>query len=134
MVVSGVQLCMFWAAAHSFAQARGLVPRSSSFEKWMNRFTLERNVIAGLLLLVAGAVGLGIGIARWTSVGFGQLDRAAQIRLLVPSATGIVIGLQLIFGSFLVGLSTLKVNRTPAAYIEHDVPEARDTSARADVA
>ncbi|MBI5087789.1 MAG: glycosyltransferase family 2 protein [Actinobacteria bacterium] len=134
MVITGVQLCMFWAAAHSFAQSKGLVPRSMTFEKWMNRFSLERNVIAGLVLFVAGAIGLGIGIARWTSVGFGELDRSAQIRLLVPSATGVVIGLQLVFGSFLVGISTLKLNRAPAAFIEHDEPRAVEDDADVDAA
>jgi hypothetical protein len=120
MIITGVQLCMFWAAAHSFAQARGLVPRSPSFEKWMNRFTLERNVAVGVVLFVAGAAGLIVGAVRWTSVGFGELDAGEQIRLLVPSATGVVIGLQLVFGSFLLGITTLKVNRAPAAFIDHD--------------
>lgn len=122
LIISGVQLCMFWAAAHSFAQAKGLVPRSSQFEKWMTRFSLERTVVGGVVLLIAGAIGLGIGVMRWTSVGFGELDRAAQIRLLVPSVTGIVIGLQLIFGSFLLGISTLKLNRAPASFVESDAP------------
>jgi hypothetical protein len=64
-------------------------------------------------------------------VGFGELDTGEQIRLLVPSATGVVIGLQLIFGSFLLGITTLKVNRAPAAFIDHVRVELDDLPAAA---
>ena len=128
LIITGVQLCMFWAASHSFAQAKGLIPKSPTFETWMTRFSLERTVVAGVVLFVAGAVGLGIGVVRWTSVGFGELDRAAQIRLLVPSVTGVVLGLQLVFGSFLLGISTMKLNRTPAAFIEDPVDSAAEVA------
>jgi hypothetical protein len=132
LIITGLQLCLFWAAAHSFAQAKGLLPRSASFDTWMRRFSLERCVTAGVVFFLAGAIGLGIGIVRWTSVGFGQLDRSVQIRLLVPSATGVVIGVQMIFGSFLLGIPTLKLNRAPATFVElHADEPARDAASGA---
>lgn len=124
LLITGMQLILFWAAGHSFAQARGLLPRSASFNRWMKRFSLERCVAAGVILFLAGAVGLGIGVVRWTSVRFGELDRSEQIRLLVPSTTAIVLGMQLVFGSFLLGISTMKLNSAPASFVETDVPVA----------
>jgi hypothetical protein len=55
-----------------------------------------------------------------------------QIRLLVPSATGVVIGVQMIFGSFLLGIPTLKLNRAPATFVElHADEPASDAAAGA---
>ena len=121
LVITSVQLILFWAAGHAFAQARGLLPRSAAFEKWLHRFSLERCVAAGVVLLLCGAIGLGVGVVRWTSVAFGELDRGEQIRLLVPSTTGIVLGVQLVFGSFLLGITRMKLSNSPAAFLETSV-------------
>jgi hypothetical protein len=104
-VVVGAQLLVFGAAARSFGHALGLLPTTKGFA-WLERtVTLERVVALGALFVVVGLVGWVVALARWGHADFGALDARRQMRLLIPSATGIVVGLQLVFGGFLVALA-----------------------------
>jgi hypothetical protein len=119
LVLAGVQLVLSWAAARSFATAKGLLPRTPRFDRWLQRTTLERGMVAGLVILIAGLIGLVVAVIRWRDVQFGPLDADANQRLLVPSLTGVVLGLQLMFGSFLVGVATMRTTGPDAPpYLE----------------
>ena len=122
LLLMGMQLVLFWLAARSFAASLGLLPRSTSMERWIKRFTLERGVAAGLVAVVAGGVGAVVALLRWRAAGFGQLDPGTHLRTLVPSSTAVILGIQLMFGSFLLSIPLLKVAPDGAAFaeLEHD--------------
>ena len=121
MILAGTQLILIWAAARTFATKLGLLPRTRSFQKWVERISLERGVVAGALAFVIGAVGVVFAVVRWRHAGFGELDPDRNIRLLVPSMTGVVLGLQLMFGSFLLGIATIKtVRESVPVFVEDD--------------
>jgi glycosyltransferase involved in cell wall biosynthesis len=120
MILMAVQLLLFFAAARVFATAKGLLPRTPGYDTWMSRFSLERGVVAGVVVFLIGAVGLGAALLRWQQAGFGDLDQAALLRLLVPSATFVMVGFQLVFGSFLLGIPKLKTERTGPGFVEDE--------------
>jgi hypothetical protein len=103
-VIAGAQLLVFAAVARTFGHVQGLLPPTPRSHWLEERVTLERGVALGVVLALAGLVGWAVALARWGEVGFGNLDARRQMRVAIPSATGVVVGLQLIFGGFLVGL------------------------------
>jgi hypothetical protein len=128
LVLTGAQLVIIWAAARTFASSMGLIPKTSSMQRWLKRVSLERGIVLGGLALLAGAVGLVTAVARWRSEDFGALDAGENLRLLVPSLTGVVLGVQLMFGSFLVGVATLRLNRSDAPPYLADTVELAEGS------
>lgn len=125
-VLVGAQLIIIWAAARTFAASMGLVRPTQGLQRWLKRISLERGVVGGLAALLAGSAGVAVALARWRGTQFGELDAGDNLRLLVPSLTGVVLGLQLMFGSFLLGVATLRLNRaTGPAYID-DVADVDD--------
>jgi len=94
--------------AHLYAVEKGVLKPDRFFRFYRTYFNLERSVIFGLLLFLAGAaINLYI-FCEWYSRHFGALYR---IRESVFAMTLMVIGLQLIFSSFFTGLLFLKKNK-----------------------
>jgi amino acid transporter len=70
---------------------------------------LERGLIIGVVLLVAGIVMAIYGFLHWGSVDFGSLDARDAVRMAIPAATLSVLGVQTIMASFF--LSVLGLSR-----------------------
>lgn len=127
-ILTGAQLVIIWAAARTFASSMGLVPRTPSLDRWLKRISLERGVAAGVIAFLAGCAGVAVAVVRWRSADFGELDWRQNLRLLVPSLTGVVLGLQLMFGSFLLGIANLRLQRSDAPrFVELERPSALAT-------
>jgi hypothetical protein len=72
------------------------------------RLRLEHGLLAGgvlALLAVAGLVAIG---TEWALDGFGTLGRAYETALL---ATGLGLGIQIVFASFFLALLTMPLRR-----------------------
>jgi hypothetical protein len=65
---------------------------------------LERGLIAAVGVLLFGLVLLVLALRQWMTVGFGALDYASTIRLVVPGVTATALGFQTILSSFFVSL------------------------------
>jgi hypothetical protein len=75
--------------------------RYRQFYRWMN---LERGLIAALVMLVVGVTLLLIAVNHWRLAGFGRLDYAQTMRLVVPGATLTALGCQTMLSSFFVSI------------------------------
>lgn len=102
--VAGIQGVGMAVMARSFASDLGLLPQSDQFESVLRRVTLERGLVAGGLLLVAGLGAFGVAVARWGAAEFGTLDVIGTIRLPIIGLVLIVAGLQLMMVSFALTL------------------------------
>jgi hypothetical protein len=60
-------------------------------------------VVAALGILAGGCLLLG-AIWQWWLTGFGDLDYARTMRLVVPGATLVALGFQTVFSSFFVSM------------------------------
>ena len=110
----GYQAILFWTFAKLYGMREGIVPPDPSFRRFMGIATLERGLIAGLFLLV---LGLGIGIAAvsaWDITRFGQLSPSATMRLVIPSATAIMLAFQTAYGAFFLSVLEIRASRSPS--------------------
>lgn len=107
-VLCGFQAVVFSVFTMTFAIEEGLLPRTRSYGRIFEIFRLERGIIAGLLLGIAGTFLLGISVWQWYKVDFGRLDYASTMRLVIPGATLAGLGFQTILSSFLVSVLGLK--------------------------
>ena len=115
-VIIGFQLVAFAFFTKVFAIAEGLLPDDPQFSRAFKFFTLEKGILAGLLILLAGIVLLAHALWVWRQVNYGALDYALNLRRLVPAATLIVLGIQSVFSSFFMSALGLKTRfRKPPA-------------------
>jgi glycosyltransferase involved in cell wall biosynthesis len=106
--IVGVQLVAFACFTKAFAITEGLLPEDPKFSKALRLITLERGLIAGLLISLAGVGLLAWSIYLWSQVDFGSLPYPENLRRLILAVTLIVIGLQTVFSSFFLGVLGLK--------------------------
>jgi glycosyltransferase involved in cell wall biosynthesis len=100
-VLLGTQCITFAVISRKFATAHGLIPRSKRFSGLLQAMTLERMVVGGALIAIVGLIGFLRCFGLWASTGFGPLEYASMLRLLILSLTAIAIGVQLVFAAFL---------------------------------
>lgn len=103
-VLLGTQLIGFGVLARLYGVAGGLWPTSATVERFRRHFTVERGCIAGAMLTVVGLLGTAALVAAWGRAGFGAMDGAGLMRLAIPAMLAVLLGAQMVFGSFLVGL------------------------------
>ena len=109
-ILIGVESISFGLIAQRFAIAYGFLPQINRHGV-LDWLTLERGLIVAGLLVVLGSVGLVWSLVTWASVGFGLLEYAIVMRVLVASLTGIAAGMQLGFIAFLSSIMDLPLKR-----------------------
>ncbi len=114
-VVVGFQLVAFAFFTKVFAIAEGLLPEDPKLAQVFKIFTLEKGIIAGLLVLLAGLAMFLRALWLWRQADFGLLPSTAEnLRRLIPAATLMLLGVQTVFSSFFMSVLGLKtVKRQP---------------------
>jgi glycosyltransferase involved in cell wall biosynthesis len=108
-VIIGFQAVLFSVLARAFAVGAGLLPTSRNTERIFRIVTLEVGLAVGALLLLAG-IGLSVyTVWFWSGRSFGALSTSSTIRLVVPAAMLMILGLETVLASFF--LSILGINR-----------------------
>jgi hypothetical protein len=103
-VLVGAQAIMFAVFARAFAMNEGLLPPSRGIERAFRTITLERGLAAGVIVLLAGVGCTIYGVVNWGAQGFGSLDPRDAVRVVVPAATALVLGFELILSSFFLSI------------------------------
>jgi hypothetical protein len=78
------------------------VPGSRTVELAKRRFTLEGGLVAGALLMLAGLATDAVILANWLASPGREME--ATIHLVFVATTMVVLGLNLIFSSFLLAM------------------------------
>jgi glycosyltransferase involved in cell wall biosynthesis len=108
MTIVGLQILFFGVFTKLYSVARGLLPENRQLRKLLRLFSLERGIVAGLILIAGGLGFLAEAILAWRSVGFGHLSYPDSLRLVIPSVTCMTLGVQIIFSSFFLSILELK--------------------------
>ena len=118
-VVIGFQSMLFWVCAKIHGMREGIVPPDPVFTEKLRSATLEKGLIIGGLLLLAGLV-LGIyAVSDWNAVGFGPLSPERVMRLVIPSTTAILLGMHTVYGVFFItilGIRSSRATTSPAIH------------------
>jgi hypothetical protein len=108
MLLVGTQVIWFAVFTRAFAVAEGLLPPQMKLKKIMQKVTLEWGLVSGLVLSGSG-VGLFLwAFLDWRAANFGGISYADNMRRIIPASILILMGIQNIFGSFFMGVLTLK--------------------------
>jgi hypothetical protein len=106
--VLGTQLIFFWAFAEIFAMGEGLIPEDPKLVAAFDYVTLEVGLAVGFAMFVAGLIGAIVAVQVWRSTGFGPLDAAATMRIVIPSVTLMILGGQTVMGSLFLSVLGLR--------------------------
>jgi len=103
-VIVGMQAAGLALVSHGYVAPLGLLPPSAPIERFLERLTLERGLIVGLLAFLAGIAAFIAAIITWGSTGFGALDVVSTIRVPIIGMVLVVGGMQLMLVSFALSL------------------------------
>jgi glycosyltransferase involved in cell wall biosynthesis len=107
-IVIGYQTVNFAVFTKVFAITEGLLPEDPRLTTLFRHVTLETGLIAGVLLFLGG-LGLSLyAFSSWEAQAFGPLAPSRTLRLVIPAATLIMLGLQTILSSFFLSILGLK--------------------------
>jgi len=108
-VLIGFQSVVFATFTKIFAISEGLLPEDPRLNRMFRYITLEVGLIAGVLLILAGAGAWALGLEYWRLREFGPLDPEKTLRIVIPGMVCFTLGFQVVLSSFF--LSVLGMSR-----------------------
>ncbi|WP_193318729.1 glycosyltransferase family 2 protein [Nonomuraea phyllanthi] len=127
LVVIGFQAALFAVFTKVYAAEEGFLPESPRIRRLIGMVSLERGLVVGGLLALAGLVGLVMSLVHWQVRSFGELDPRESLRIVVPSATALIMSFQTIFASLFI--SILGIRRTRESSIDVAAKAAEEAAA-----
>jgi glycosyltransferase involved in cell wall biosynthesis len=107
-LIVGFQAVLFFLATKAFAIGEGLLPPDPRLRRFLDLAQLEKGLLAGLVAGLGGLTLLLVAVNEWRLSGFGDLDYAHTMRIVIPGATLVALGVQAALSSFLVSLLALQ--------------------------
>jgi len=107
-IVCGFQAVTFAIFAKVFAINARLLAPDPRIRRLTSLVNVEVGMAAGLLLLLGGVAGSAYALGLWSLASYGALNSEVTLRIVAPSATAMIVGLQLIFSSFFLGVLGLR--------------------------
>ena len=104
LLIIGVQLVGLGLCAHAYA-TYFMGERDAWFDRARERLRLEHGLTLGGAIALAGAALIFAVVLDWAQRGFGSLS---QERLAIFAASLLVIGIQIVFTSFLLSMLGLR--------------------------
>ena len=107
-IVCGFQATAFYVFAKTFAIRSGLLPEDPLVTRLREVLRLEVGLIVGSIMVVLGLALAAYAVGFWTVRSFGQLNPQHSLRIVVPAATLLILGLQIMFSSCLLSILQLE--------------------------
>jgi glycosyltransferase involved in cell wall biosynthesis len=107
--IVGLQISFFGLFAMALARKMKL-PLAGRFAGTLLKLApLERSILVGVSLIALGAAGATYAVIRWGHTSFGALVPGEIMRITIPSVTAIALGVQIVFGAFLLGFIEIEL-------------------------
>jgi glycosyltransferase involved in cell wall biosynthesis len=107
-LICGFQSIYLSIITKTFAIGEGLLPSNNKSDEFFTSVSIEKILVTGIVLICGGMALLLIAINDWRLTGFGPLDYASTMRVVIPGATLTAIGFQTAITSFVMGMFRLK--------------------------
>jgi glycosyltransferase involved in cell wall biosynthesis len=132
-VVCGFQDVVFYMFAKTHSIRSGLLPEDALVAKLRGMLRLEVGLIAGSILVALGLVLATYAVGYWGARSFGAINPEQSLRIVIPSATLLMLGIQVIFSSCLLSILQLETRTAGARTRKTDRPgesavPAKDTA------
>lgn len=112
LVQFGYQMVLLAGFVRIFAYTRGFLPPNHILSSAFSFFTLEKGLLSGLAILLAGFGLISLTLLDWATAGFGNLDPLANTRPVIAGRTLVSLGLQTLIFSLV--FSYLGIDEKPS--------------------
>jgi glycosyltransferase involved in cell wall biosynthesis len=112
LVQFGYQMVLLAGFVRIFAYTRGFLPPNHILSRAFSFFTLEKGLVSGLAILLAGFGLISLTLLDWATAGFGNLDPLANTRPVIAGRTLVSLGLQTLIFSLV--FSYLGIDEKPS--------------------
>jgi hypothetical protein len=112
LVQFGYQMILLAGFVRIFAYTRGFLPHDHILSRAFSFFTLEKGLLSGLAIILAGLGLISLALLDWAKAGFGNLDPLADTRPLIAGRTLVSLGLQTLIFSLV--FSYLGIDEKPS--------------------
>ena len=107
-VLLGFQATAFAVFTKIFAISEGLLPPDPALDRLFRYVTLEVGLGVGGLLTMVGLAASVYAVSSWGAQHFGMLDYSRTMRIVIPAALSLTLGVQTIFASFFLSVLGLR--------------------------
>jgi glycosyltransferase involved in cell wall biosynthesis len=104
LILIGYQSILFAITVKTYAISQGIMPGDQRIDALLERVTLERAIVAGVAMFVAGLALIAVAFNAWRVHEFGNLDYERTMRWVVPGTGLMAVGFQTILSGFLLGI------------------------------
>ena len=108
LTVLGAQVVFTGLFARLYSGLHGILPYDEKFDRFVRRITLEKLLVACVVLGLLGAAGFLSVLGGWYRSGLAPLDYQETMRILIPSLTLIAFAVQGVFNGFMLFILFLK--------------------------
>ena len=107
LILVGLQSVSFAIVARRFASRYGIMPKSATFDAVLEFLTLERILVAALVLVLIGLGSMIWGVTQWAARDFGHLNITTTMRAMIVATTTLVAGMQLGLTGFMSSMMNI---------------------------
>ncbi len=124
LTILGYLAMLFSVLTKIYASHEGILPMSPRYRRLVEKLSVERGLVIGLIIFAVGVILAFVQVLRWSGAGFGALDAAQTVRVAIPAVLGIVLGFTTIMFSMFSGIMTIpttgdsKLLRPPVDLVE----------------
>jgi glycosyltransferase involved in cell wall biosynthesis len=104
----GFQLLLFAVFTKVFAISEGLLPEDPQLSGILKYVRLETGLMVGIVLTACGFAGSVAAVTEWGMRNFSALDPGRMLRIVIPSAFAMMLGVEIICGSFFLSILGLR--------------------------
>src|SRR6201997_5363887 len=123
MVVIGFQSVLFWLFTQVYAGSEGFLPEEPKVTRLLEKLSLERGLLLGGLIGLAGLAGLIVSLLYWNGQKFSHLNYEHSLRLMIPSVTALIVSCQVVLGTFFLSILGIKHTRHPVTASSGPAPD-----------
>ena len=108
MIMIGTNMIFFSLFTRIYAIRTNFIPTKESVATKLANVTTEKGAVAGVLLTLAGIAMTIAAFVIWKDTSFGNLNPQEMMRMTIPALTLMVVGIEMIFASFFIGILNIK--------------------------
>lgn len=108
MVMIGTNMITFALFTRIYAIRTNFIPTKESISTKLAKITTEKGAVFGLVLTVLGIAVTIAAFVTWKDTSFGNLNPQEMMRRTIPALTLMVVGIEMIFASFFIGILNIK--------------------------
>ena len=104
LMLIGVHISVFAVSAQVFGMREGFLPDDPKFQRLFLYVQLESGLLLGIFVLLAGFIAMAYAVVVWRQASFGPLLPTHMLRLVLPAAASLMLGVEIVFSSFFLSL------------------------------